>query len=491
MKLPLFSIMTALTLFIAGPVHASPPPGVAPPKITVLKSGGRNLANGLIFIGPKAAGLGIGAPPGPIGPEIVDNQGRPIWFNPITNGQSATDFRVQQYRGQPVLTWSQSAGIGGQAVGQTVDYILDTQYQVIATVLAGNGYDADSHEFRITPQNTALITIYNAVPYDLSSVGGPTAGYVVEGVVQEIDIESGKVLFEWHSLDHVGLDESYNPLPASPTTAGKAWDYFHLNAVSLDVDGNLLISARHTWTVYKLDRQTGAVIWRLGGKKSDFTLGPGVRFAWQHNPIAVNGNTIRIFDNESNGTPVLPYSRVIWVNHNDSTKTATLARWFKHPDALSAPSQGDSQGLNNSDTFVGWGALGRFSEFDSRGNLLFDANVPAGYDTYRAYRFAWQGNPNDEPTATAQLQGNGSAIVHAIWNGATQVASWEVLNGSSGQGPRSPLGFPGGQKQVAATPWNALGTTITVPNAPASIVVVAKDALGLELGRSPVTPVAP
>jgi hypothetical protein len=159
MKLPLFSIMTALTLFIAGPVHASPPPGVAPPKITVLKSGGRNLANGLIFIGPKAAGLGIGAPPGPIGPEIVDNQGRPIWFNPITNGQSATDFRVQQYRGQPVLTWSQSAGIGGQAVGQTVDYILDTQYQVIATVLAGNGYDADSHEFRITPQNTALITI--------------------------------------------------------------------------------------------------------------------------------------------------------------------------------------------------------------------------------------------------------------------------------------------------------------------------------------------
>jgi hypothetical protein len=489
MKLPLSSILVAL-LLIAGPAHASPPPGGPPPPITILKSSGPNVAHGLIFIGPKAAGLGTGTPPGPIGPEIVDNQGRAIWFNPITNGQSATDVRVQQYKGQPVLTWSQSAGIGGQAIGLTKDYILNNQYQVIGTVAAGNGYDADSHEFRIAPENTALITIYNAVPYDLSSVGGPTDGYVVEGVVQEIDIQSGKVLFEWHSLDHVALDESYNPLPPSPTTAAKAWDYFHINAVSLDVDGNLLISSRHTWTVYKLDRQTGAVIWRLGGKKSDFTLGEGVAFAWQHNPIAVDGNTIRIFDNESNGTPVLPYSRVIWVNHDDSAKTATLVRSFEHPDALSVPSQGDSQGLYNSDTFVAWGALGRFFEFDVRGNLLFDANVPPGYDTYRAYRFLWDGLPAGQPTATAQLQGNGSAIVHAIWNGASLVATWDVLDGSGGPGNRG-LSSGGAQKQVATTSWNGLDTIITVNNPPTSIVVVAKDLAGRELGRSTVTSVGP
>jgi hypothetical protein len=487
MKPSLSSILGSL-LLIAGSAHASPPPGVTPPAITILKSSSPNVAQGLIFIGPKAAGLGTGASPGPIGPEIIDNQGRPIWFNPITNGQSATDFRVQQYERQPVLTWSQSAGIGGLAIGTTTDYILNTQYQVVATVVAGNGYDADSHEFKITPQNTALITIYNAVPYDLSSVGGPAGGYVVEGIVQEIDIASGKVLFEWHSLDHVALDESYNPLPASPTTVSTAWDYFHINAVSLDVDGNLLISARHTWTVYKLDRQTGAVIWRLGGKKSDFTLGQGLPFAWQHNPIAVDGNTIRIFDNESNGTPVLPYSRVIWVNHDDSTKTAALVRSFEHPDALSVPSQGDSQGLNNGDTFVGWGALGRFSEFDLHGNLLFDANVPSGYDTYRAYRFVWQGDPNDQPSATAQLQEDGSAIVHAIWNGATKVAKWKVLDASGGQ-HRGRLGSS--QKEVATTSWNGLDTAITVPNAPTSIVVVAKDHFGRELGRTAVTAVGP
>ena len=113
---------------------------------------------------------------------------------------------------------------------------------------------------------------------DLSSVGGSTSGLVIDGVVQEIDIASGKVLFEWHSLDHVPLDESHQPVPASATTP---YDYFHINAVSPDEDGNLLISSRHTWTVYKLDRHSGAVIWRLGGKNSDFALGPA-----RHLPIS-------------------------------------------------------------------------------------------------------------------------------------------------------------------------------------------------------------
>jgi hypothetical protein len=313
------------------------------------------------------------------------------------------------------------------------------------------------------------------VPYNLSPVGGPTNGWVTEGVVQEINITSGKVLFEWHSLDHVALSESYNPLPPLPTTKATAWDYFHLNNVSIDVDGNLLISARHTWTVYKLDRHTGAVIWRLGGKKTDFALGPGVRFAWQHNPIAVDDSTISIFDNESNGTPVLPYSRVIWVHHDDVNKTATLVRWFEHPDALSAPSQGNSEALDNSDTFIGWGALGRFSEIDENNNLLFDANVPPGYDTYRAYRATWTPDLHDKPTATGQIQGQGSTLVHAIWNGATQIVTWEVQDSSA----------HGGQKIVASAPWDGLDTAITVGQPLTSVRVIALDAHGNVLGRSP------
>ena len=162
-----------------------------------------------------------------------------------------------------------------------VDYIVDSSYHVIATVHAGNGLDADGHEFALTPQGTALITIYHEVPYDLSSVGGPKDGTVVDGIVQEIDVATGRVLFEWHSLDHVPLAESY-----APVTRNDAYDYFHINAVNLDNDGNLLISGRHTWTVYKVDRHTGQILWRLGGKRSDFKLGAGrpVRLAAQPAP---------------------------------------------------------------------------------------------------------------------------------------------------------------------------------------------------------------
>jgi hypothetical protein len=488
MKRSVRLIAATLPFFFANPAHAQDSGvgvTVQPPPITIILQSGQQLASGLIFIAPKTAGIAGGTAPGPQGPEIVDNQGRPVWFLPITNGQAAADFRVQRYHGQPVLTWAQEAGFGGLAQGESADYILDRSYRVVATVHAGNGLDADAHEFLLTPQDTALITIYNAVQRDLSSVGGSSGSQVIDGVVQEIDVATGNVLFEWHSLDHVGFDESYQPLPSPATTP---WDYFHINAISLDVDGNLLLSARHTSTVYKVDRRTGRVIWGLGGKKSDFDLGPGVRFWYQHNPIVAGPDTIRIFDNESNGTPVLPYSRVIWVRRDPIARAATLIRSLQHPQGLSAPSQGGSQGLDNGDTFVGWGAVGRFSEFDPHGQLIFDASVPGGYDTYRAYRFVWHAEPDTEPVATAQRQSDGSTIVHATWNGATEVARWDVLS-SSGQG-RASNGEGNDRQPVASAAWNGLDTTITVTGSLTSVRVIARDSAGREIGRSPVTAVS-
>ena len=143
---------------------------------------------------------------------------------------------MQRYRGQPVLTWWQGQSHTGAGHGEGVDYIVDRSYRLIATVNAGDGLLADTHEFRLTPEGTALILVYHAVPYDLSAVGGPAAGSVFDGIVQEIDIATGAVLFEWHSLDHVGLDESHAPVPAAATTT---YDYFHINAVSVDEDGDL------------------------------------------------------------------------------------------------------------------------------------------------------------------------------------------------------------------------------------------------------------
>jgi len=400
---------------------ASSAADLTPPPITVLRAR-RGTDRGLIFVAPKTAP----SPTAVQGPEIIDDLGRPVWFHAVAPGDQVADFRVQRYRGEPVLTWWQGQSHTGPGHGEGVDYVLDRGYHVIATVDAGNGLAADTHEFRLTPEGTALIVVYHAVPFDLSPVGGSAVGSVFDGIVQEIDIATGAVIFEWHSLDHVGVDESHAPAPALATTT---YDYFHVNAVSVDEDGNLLVDARNTWAFYKVHRRSGRVLWRLAGTKSDFALGAGVPFAWQHNPQAVDRHTVRLFDNEASPV-VLPRSRVIWIRRDLGAHTATLVRAIEHPDGLSAGSQGNSEALDNGNTFVGWGATGRFSEFDPSGNLLFDASVPPGYDTYRAYRHVWHARPDRSPTATAQRNGDGTTTVHAVWNGATDVARWVVVAGA-------------------------------------------------------------
>ena len=178
-----------------------------------------------------------------------------------------------------MLTWS-SGVVNAVGVTTGTSYVADSSYRVIATVKAGNGAQTDLHDFRLTPQGTALVTAHRKVPADLSALGGPAKGAVLASAAQEIDVATGKVLFEWNSLDHVPLTESHQPLRGG--TADTPYDYFHINSVALTPDGDLLISSRNTWTVYKVARRSGAVRWRLGGKKSGFKAGPGAAFSWQH-----------------------------------------------------------------------------------------------------------------------------------------------------------------------------------------------------------------
>jgi hypothetical protein len=373
---------TALTAVAVSSAQA-----LAPPPITVLSSQG-NIGRGDIFISPFG-GTGTYAN----GPEIIDQKGNVVWFQSVPAGQEASDFRAQTYRGQPVLTWWQGTGLGGLATG--TDYIYNNHYQQIAVVNAGNGLSADGHEFLITPQNTALILAYTTATADLTSIGGPANQTVIDGVVQEIDIPTGRVLWQWNSQDHVPFGQSEQPLPASASTP---WDWFHINAVHFDTDGNLLIDARDTWTTYKVNRFSGNIIWQLGGKDSSFTLqaAPGQTldsaeepFAWQHDPEAIGNDEYTFFDNESSGTPELPYSRAITVKLNQRRRTATLLSSDAQPEGLSAPSQGNAQTTDEGNLFVGWGALPYFSEFSPSGQLLFNAQFPAGVNTYRAYLLPW------------------------------------------------------------------------------------------------------
>jgi hypothetical protein len=373
------------TLGVATPALAAPS---SPPPVTILTSS-PFVGQGEDFFITPTGDTGTYAN----GPEILAPNGSVVWFHPIPANETASDFRVQSYLGQPVLTWWQGTGLGGLSSG--TDYIYNTRFQQIATVNAGNGLSADGHEFLITPQNTALILSYTTATANLSSIGGPSDQTVINGVVQEIDIATGQVLFQWNSEDHVPFSQSEQPLPASPSTP---WDWFHINAVKLDTDGNLLIDARDTWTTYKVDRHNGNIIWQLGGKDSSFKLqaapgqtldSAGEIFAWQHDPQALGGGVYTFFDNESSGTPLLPYSRAVTVLLNELDHTATLIKSDEQPEGLSAPSQGNAQTTLTGNLVVGWGALPYFSEFSPFGQLLFNAQFPTGVNTYRAYLQPW------------------------------------------------------------------------------------------------------
>ncbi|HKP90505.1 MAG TPA: arylsulfotransferase family protein [Thermoleophilaceae bacterium] len=424
---------------------------------------------GHIFLAPKGPGSQGG-------PTILDPDGRLVWFRPMPGALQAYNFRVQRYQGKPVLTWFQGEQATG--VGRGEGLIYDTAYRPVARVRTGNGYDQDLHEFVLTDRGTALIDAYNPVTADLSGVGGPRDGLVWDCVVQEVDVKTGVVLFEWHSLDHVPITDSYRRAPKD-----KLYDYFHANSIDELPDGNLLVSSRDTHTVYAIDRKNGRIVWRLGGKHSTFAIGPGADFHWQHDAEWHGKDELSVFNNNSlagDRNPAETSGLVIRVDKG--AKRATLVRSYTHPEGLESPSKGNMQLLPDGHAFLGWGGKNpRFSEFGSDGELLFDESLLSPKSsTYRAYRQTWKGQPTDSPAAAATTAA-GATTVYASWNGATEVARWRVRSGTSADSLKTGA-------TVARTDFE---TAIPLGGAAKLVQVEALDRSGQVIGRSRVVAAKP
>jgi hypothetical protein len=443
--------------------HFRSRPDLRPPLVTV-DPHRQPTAPGLVFLSAKSK-----KDQKQNGPMIVDNAGKLIWFRPFAGIGAATDFRAQTYQGKPVLTYWEGTSRVGIGTGQLV--ILDQTYKPIRRIRLANGFRPDLHEFIITPQGTALFITYPLVASDLRRVHGAKRGRLVDSVVQEVDIATGLVLFEWHSLGKIALAESFSRPVPSPRVP---FDYAHANAVGLDTDGNFILSARNTWTIYKINRATGAIMWRLGGKHSSFELSPGAHFAWQHDARRRADGAITLFDNSA-FPPVRKHSRALALRVDESAKTATLITARLHPRGLLAATQGNQQALPNGDTLVGWGSQRYFTEFAPDGRVLWDARLSLGYETYRAYRVPWVGRPFTTPRAAVARLHGGGMNVYASWNGATEVASWQVLGGAS----RTALGV------IDGAPHAGFETRIPVAGTTRYVAVRALDAGGGVLGTSP------
>jgi hypothetical protein len=453
-------------------VHSRP--GLRIPRV-IVTANDDSVAPGFMFLTPRTIF------PGRTGPVIIDRQGRVVWFHPQSYKRSAADLQPQVYDGRPVLTWSVRPPLVNEddlyRGGPRSQYhvIADDSYRIIKRVRAvGRGVNTDVHEFLITPQNTALVLGYRNLPRRLTAYGGPRSGEIIDCLVQEIDIHTNRVLFNWSAARHISLRESIASMPASG-----AWDPYHLNSISVDSDGNLLVSSRHTSTIYKIDRRSGRVMWRLGGKRSSFRMGAGTSFYYQHDAQRQTDGTLTLLDNhatdldKSRGRE----SKALRLSLDTHAGTATLVRSFRHPSGRNlTTSQGNARVMDDGNMFVGWGVSPWFSEYAPDGRLLFAAHFTSvWHHSYRAFKGAWAGHPGGKPAIVAAIDGAG-LTVYASWNGATEVAEWRVLAGGD-TASLTPLG---------SFPWSDFETRMSFPATPAVVQVEALDASGGVIGASDV-----
>lgn len=442
-------------------------PDLRPPQVRVTQFGAQPAAGStprFILLAPNNA---VPATEPQQGLMMIDRLGRLVWFAPVTGG-SPFNLGLQSYGGKPALTWWR--GRIASAHGYGVAEIGNDAYHAVRPIHAGNGLQTDLHDVQLTSRGTALVTAYDTRMADLRAVGGSRQGRTFVGHVQEIELRTGRVLLDWNCLDHVPVTESYQPPPRSD----QGYDYFHLNSVDETDDGNLLISARNTCALYKVDRSTGKVLWRLNGKRSDFDVSSGARFWWQHDARAHTGSVITVFDNA--GTGKEQRSRGLVLSVDEAGRRVELRRAYLHPAGFIAGTLGNVQLLGDGGAFVGWGSQSYFSQYSADGSLILDGELPIGVRSYRAYLADWVGRPADGPRVVAQANPAGGFAVYASWNGATEVARWTVLAGAS----KSSLAAVGSQA------WTGFETAIAVNSEGPYFCAVALDSSGHELGRSPV-----
>ncbi|OCL13145.1 hypothetical protein AOQ84DRAFT_125406 [Glonium stellatum] len=468
-------------------------PDLAPPRLNITIAAADTVEKGYLFVAPFAGFPDTDTEqhgPRQAGPYIFRDNGDLIWSGYGIYSIWSTNFQAAKWKGKDVLFSFEGDHNPGYGHGHGHVTIMDQHYETVRELRAGNHKLTDKHEFHVIDEETALIQIYQPVARNLTPWGASEEQqWIVNAIFQELDIKTGKLLFEWASLDHVSPDEAI--LPINPGQAGSgynssdAWDYFHINSVDKDATGNYLVSARDACSVHKINGTDGSIIWRLDGKNSSFTLGQNVTFCFQHHARFLPNlageadiELISLYDNSAHGTEngkgtevyTGPTSSGKIIRLNTTAWTAELVQGFYPPNHLRSKSQGSTQILPNSNVIVNWGSEGALTEYDSSGNVLFHAYLDSDYlglgvENYRGFRYNWTGLPNEEPAIVALENDNGTTI-YVSWNGDTETRAWRFYAVTRNFGSRIYLG---------EAPRTTFETSLEVPNE--SVFQVSAEAL--------------
>lgn len=263
--------------------------------------------------------------------------------------------------------------------------IMDRSFNLVDSFYCKNGYKTDNHDLFFLDNGNVVMMSYDPQVVDMSQIvsGGQPDAVVIGLIIQEQDTDRN-VVFEWRSWDHMQITEAADQINLTADTI----DYAHGNAIDQDHDGHILISSRNLNEITKINRQTGDIIWRFGGKANMFTLTNDTRwFAHQHDIRKLDDSTYTIFDNSNHNLPV--YSRAVAYRLDEANLTATKIYEYNNEQRGYSQAMGSFRRLPGGNYLIGLGSDWEPSliELDETGNLRFEMSLPPHVMNYRALKF--------------------------------------------------------------------------------------------------------
>jgi hypothetical protein len=492
-------------------------PELKAPKYMVAKHHPEAIAPGYWFVTPYTR---LGRPastqqkdyiPCTTGAHIYDGEGELVWSGACHyDNRIVFDLRPININDSTFLTFflPGEKDLFNAPLRERVStgVLMNSQYEEISRIGAADGAVVDGHEFSVLPGGkSTLLTTTRDDEAEAYVLGHGRTRKVLNTGFQEVDIGTAKALFEWDPVSHgVHLNESCDTTGLAPLApADRNWDFFHINSVDKFSNGDYLVSSRHTSTIYRISRDDGHIVWRLGGchNKTDFTMGDGVPFYWQHHArIRFENEThaiISVFDNASEdqdrGEPKghNPPAGKILLLHLKSM-TANMLRRFDRPDKGQSAALGSVSVLGpdpeTANVFIDWAFDGYISEYDDQNRLALEAKFLSDRKrSYRAYKFPFKGEPVELPTLKivpiGYRQDEAATAFYVSWNGATEVASWTLHGGDTDLAESFTL--------LATVKRRGFETSWVTPNLIRWAYAEARDANGTTIGRSAVAEITP
>jgi hypothetical protein len=306
---------------------------------------------------------------------IIDSSLSPSWF--INSGEFGLDFKVNQN----YLTFFNKSNQNW--------IVLNDKMKEVDTLNCVNGYKADYHDIQLLQNGGYILQAYDSINVNMSEIvsGGNPNAIVIYLIIQEFD-QNKNLIFEWNAWDHLNIADYTN---LDLTRLRLTW--MHGNSIEVDQDFHLLVSNRRSSEILKIDRNTGDVLWYLGGPNNDFTINNDSfnGFNKQHDVRRLSNGNILLFDNGNEHQP--PISRVVEYSVNEINKSINLVWEFYHPEQLLGLAMGSAQRLPNQNTLINWGIVNNngaiITEVDYDKNIVLEIRYPLGVRCYKVRKEDW------------------------------------------------------------------------------------------------------